>query len=263
MSTVRSDIGRERRSTLIVWVQRALVVGIWLAAIVAWQLYQSSNDLSITETAQRFIDTVGGSWWGIFAFVSVYLARAIVLFPASILTIVGGILFGPVVGVLVVVVAANASAMIAYGVGRLLGRAPGTSDEVPDDDSTSFVRRWSNRLRDNSFETVLIMRLLFLPYDLVNYVSGMLRLQWLPFLVATALGSLPGTVSFVLLGASIDRVDEGIGGIDPAALVISLAIFGVSLAVARLLRRRQPAPTTSPNAASTSATSTSTGGSTS
>jgi len=188
MSTVRSDIGRERRSTLIVWVQRALVVGIWLAAIVAWQLYQSSNDLSITETAQRFIDTVGGSWWGIFAFVSVYLARPIVLFPASILTIVGGILF--------------------------------------------------------------------LPYDLVNYLSGMLRLQWLPFLVATALGSLPGTVSFVLLGASIDRVDEGIGGIDPAALVISLAIFGVSLAVARLLRRRQPAPTTSPNA-----TSTSTGGS--
>ena len=251
MSAVQSHVDPESRSSTIVWVQRAAVAGIWVAAIVSWQIYQSSNGLSTTETAQRFIDTVGGSWWGIFAYVLVYLARPIVLFPASILTIVGGILFGPVLGVLVVVLAANASAMVAYGVGRLLGHAPGTSNTGTGTEATSFVRRWSNRMRDNSFETVLIMRLLFLPYDLVNYVSGMLRLQWLPFLLATALGSLPGTVSFVLLGASIDRVDEGIGGIDPATLVVGLVIFVVSLALARLLRRRQPAQTQSPTTNST------------
>lgn len=177
---------------------------------------------------------------GVFAYIAVYLARPIVLFPASVLTVVGGILFGPVLGVAVVVVAANASAMIAYGVGRLLGRAPGTSDAATTSEEASLVRRWSSRMRDNSFETVLIMRLLFLPYDLVNYVSGVLRLRWLPFLLATALGSLPGTVSFVLLGASLDRVDEGLGGIDTPTLVAGIAIFVVSLLVARLLRRRRP-----------------------
>jgi len=257
VSAVQSHVDPESRSSTIVWVQRAAVAGIWVAAIVSWQIHQSSNGLSTTETAQRFIDTVGGSWWGIFAYVLVYLARPIVLFPASILTIVGGILFGPVLGVLVAALAANASAMVAYGVGRLLGHAPGTSDAITGTEATSFARRWSNRMRDNSFETVLIMRLLFLPYDLVNYVSGMLRLQWMPFLLATALGSLPGTVSFVLLGASIDRVDEGIGGIDPATLVVGLVIFVVSLALARLLRRRQPAQTQSPPPNSTTDGSTS------
>ncbi len=246
MSTVDTEVGRPDRSSTTVWVQRAAVAGIWLAAIVSWQIHRSANGLSTTEAAQRFIDTIGESWWGIFAYMLVYLARPIVLFPASILTIVGGILFGPVLGVFVVVIAANASAMIAYSVGRLLGRAPGTTDATAEDGTTSFVPRWSNRMRDNSFETVLIMRLLFLPYDLVNYVSGILRLQWLPFLLATALGSLPGTVSFVLLGASIDRVDEGIGGIDPTTLVVSLVIFVVSLTLARLLRRRQPAAATTP-----------------
>jgi uncharacterized membrane protein YdjX (TVP38/TMEM64 family) len=237
MSVVELHVGPSSRSAAVVWVQRAVVAGIWIAAIVSWQIHQSSTGRSVTESAQSFIDVVGGSWWGVFAYVLVYLARPIVLFPASVLTIVGGILFGPVVGVLVVVLAANASAMIAYGVGRLLGRSP-----VEDTDSgdVSLARRWSNRMRTHSFETVLVMRLLFLPYDLVNYLAGLLRLRWLPFLLATALGSLPGTVSFVLLGASLDRVDDGLGGIDPVALVASMVIFVLSLVVAQVLRRRQP-----------------------
>ncbi len=233
---------RAERSSLVIWVQRAVIVGIWLAAITAWQGYRSSSGLSTTQAAQQFIDNVGGSWWGAFAFVLVYLVRPIVLFPASVLTIVGGVLFGPVLGVLVVVIAANASAMIAYGIGRLLGRPPAAAHEgdgAPDGQA-SLARRWSARMRENSFETVLIMRLLFLPYDLVNYLSGVLRLHWLAFLSATALGSLPGTVSFVLLGASLDRVDDGIDGIDPIVLGASVLIFIVSLVGARILRQRQP-----------------------
>ena len=241
MSTIEATETASSQS--VVWFQRGVVAATWIAAIVGWQVYRSSNDLSTTQAGQDFIDTVGSAWWGVFAYVALYLARPIVLFPASILTVVGGILFGPVAGVMIVIVAANASAMIAYGVGRLLGRTPGASDEaaVPGDD-VSFARRWSNRMRANSFETVLIMRLLFLPYDLVNYLSGVLRLRWLPFLLATALGSLPGTVSFVLLGASLDRIDDGLGGIDPATLGASLFVFAVSLLIARLLRRRQPSP---------------------
>jgi uncharacterized membrane protein YdjX (TVP38/TMEM64 family) len=186
---------------------------------------------------------VGAAWWGVLAYVAVYLVRPIVLFPASLLTIVGGILFGPVLGVLVVVIAANGSAMLAYGVGRLLGRAPDSGHRDALDDSVA--RRWSKRMRDNSFETVLLMRLLFLPYDFVNYLSGILRLHWLPFLLATAIGSLPGTVSFVLLGASLDSVGEGISGIDPVTLGASLFIFAASLLATRLLRRRQAIADTS------------------
>ena len=223
----------------MVWLQRAVVGAVWLGAIVAWQIHQTSTGRTTVESAQQFIDTVGGAWWGVFAYLLVYLVRPIVLFPASVLTVVGGILFGPVVGVLVVVVAANASAMVAYGVGRLLGRPPG-GIESPGDDA-SLRHRWASRMRANSFETVLIMRLVFIPYDLVSYLAGVLRLRWLPFLLATALGSLPGTVSFVLLGASLDQVDEGIEGIDPIALGAGAMIFLVSLLLARILRRRQPA----------------------
>jgi uncharacterized membrane protein YdjX (TVP38/TMEM64 family) len=239
VSIAELDLDRSGPSATVVWFQRAVVGGLWLAAIIAWQTHQRSSGLSAVENAQRFIDIVGTSSWGVFAYIFVYLARPIALFPASLLTIVGGILFGPVLGVLVVVVAANASAMVAYGIGRLLGRSPSRSASQDDE---SVARRWTNRMREHSFETVLIMRLLFLPFDVVSYLAGVLRLRWLPFLVATALGSLPGTVSFVLLGASLDGVDEGLGGLDPVALAAGVMIFVASLVVARQLRRRQLEP---------------------
>lgn len=209
-----------------------------MVAVILWRRYQTSNDLGTADAAQRFIDNVDNAWWGIAAFVGVYLLRPIVLFPASVLTIVGGVLFGPALGVIVVVVAANTSALIAYGIGRTLGHPPRTDEDDVDGTSVSFARRWADRMRSNSFETVLIMRLLFLPYDLVNYLSGVLRIRWAPFLLATALGSIPGTVSFVLLGASLDRVDQGLDGLDPVALVFGLVIFIISIGIARTLRHR-------------------------
>jgi len=221
-----------------VWVQRSVVAALWIAAFVLWRRHQTANDLSATGAAQEFIDSVGSAWWGILAFVGVYLARPIVLFPASVLTVVGGVLFGPVVGVAAVIVAANGSAMIAYWVGRLLGRPPGRDDDDSAEQTSGFIGRWSTKLRENSFETILIMRFIFLPYDLVNYAAGALRIRWATFLAATALGSLPGTLSFVLLGASLDRVDQGLDGLDARALVAGAVLFVVSLGVARYTKRR-------------------------
>lgn len=220
------------------WFQRGAVAAIWLVAFLIWRNYQTSNDLSTTEAGQRFIDAIDAAWWGLLAYLGVYLIRPIVLFPASILTIMGGVLFGPVVGVIAVVIAANTSAMIAFGIGRLLGKPPGAEDEIGEGDE-SFVARWSTKLRENSFETVFIMRLIFLPYDLVNYVCGALRIKWTSFLLATALGSIPGTISFVLLGASLERIDMGLDGINPLAIVASVVIFVVSIVISRTIKKRQ------------------------
>ena len=220
-----------------IWVQRFVVVAIWTTAVVLWRNYQSANDLSATGTAQQFIDSVGSAWWGILAFVSAYLARPIVLFPASVLTIVGGVLFGPFFGVIAVIIGANLSASLAFAIGRSLS-AKIDATATLDDDQQSFIARWSQRMRDNSFETVLLTRFLFLPYDLVNYAAGALRIKFVPFITATAIGSLPGTISFVLLGASLDRVDQGVDGLNPYALVASVVIFVASLVVARTLKQR-------------------------
>ncbi len=221
---------------LSVTQRRVAVLAVWAGVVIAWLWHARSTGDGVTDSLQRLVDALSGRWWAIPAYVVAYMARPLLLFPASLLTIAGGILFGPAVGIAVVLVASNASAMVAYGVGRAL-----SSDPSRKRDATSLVTRWSERLRARSFVTVLVMRLAFLPYDLVNYACGALVINPGAFLAATAIGSLPGTISFVLAGASLHRVDRGLHGFDPKVFAASVLLFVVSLAIAKAFQRREAA----------------------
>ncbi len=213
---------------------KRIVIGLtWGSAVIAWILYQRSTGLGTLGSLQSFIDIASGAWWAFLAFILIYAIRPLVLFPATLLTLAGGLLFGPVIGVAATVVGANASAMVAYWVARNLGFEPSEDEEA-----AGLLKRWSNRMREESFVTVLLMRFAFLPYDLVNYAAGFLRIRPLAFLVATALGSLPGTISFTLAGASITSLEDGPSGIDTNVLIASAVIFVASLVISRVVKKR-------------------------
>ncbi len=214
-------------------MKRIIIVTAWASAVIGWVLYQRSTGLGTIGSLQSFIDIARGAWWAILAFVLVYSIRPLVLFPATLLTIAGGLLFGPVVGVIATIIGANASAMVAYWVARSLGFEPNEDPE-----NAGLMRRWSAKMREESFVTVLLMRFAFLPYDFVNYAAGFLRIKPLSFLLATALGSLPGTVSFVLAGASITSLEDGPSGIDTNVLIASGAIFVISIIISRIVKSR-------------------------
>jgi uncharacterized membrane protein YdjX (TVP38/TMEM64 family) len=214
--------------------KRTVVAVAWLSAVIGWVVYQRSTGLGTTGALQEFIDTAGGAWWALLAFFVVYSVRPLVLFPASLLTIGGGVLFGPVVGVAATVAGANASAMVAYWLARSLGFQSEGSEEAQ-----GILARWSTRMRSESFTTVMVMRLAFLPYDLVNYAAGLLRIRPLSFLAATAIGSLPGTIAFTLAGASVGRIEDGTAGLNSTVLVASAVLFVVSVGIAQYMKRSQ------------------------
>jgi len=213
-------------------LKRGLVVATWVGAVAGWILYQRSTGLGTVGALQEFIDVAQGAWWALLAFILVYTIRPLVLFPATLMTVAGGLLFGPVLGIVATIVGANASAMMAYWVARSLG-----FESKDDQDAAGLLGRWSARMRDESFATVLLMRLTFLPYDLVNYAAGFLRIHPGSFLLATAIGSLPGTVSFTLAGASVESLEDGPSGVNVAVLLVSIALFIVSLTISWMAKR--------------------------
>ncbi|MEZ4514190.1 MAG: TVP38/TMEM64 family protein [Chloroflexota bacterium] len=215
---------------------KLVALTFWLLLVGGYYLYTRLNGLTFGDSINGLVAILTSSLTGPIFYIILYALRPLIFFPATIITLLGGFLFGPL-GILYTVIGSNASAMVAYGVGRYFG-----ADVLQGDDNSGVVQRYAQRLRQNSFETVLIMRLLFLPYDLVNYLAGFLQINWRAFLLATAVGSIPGTISIVLLGASFGTVDELLAGniqLNPWALGASVALIVVSLALSRLVKKRE------------------------
>jgi uncharacterized membrane protein YdjX (TVP38/TMEM64 family) len=127
----------------------------------------------------------------------------------------------------------NLSALFAYVIGYFFGK-----DILSEDNSDGILQRYVRRMRQNSFETVLIMRFLFLPFDAVSYLAGFLRIDWKSFALASLLGSIPGGVAIALAGAS-GNFDEGGLSLDPRMLAVAIVLFVLSLVFSRYMRRRE------------------------
>jgi uncharacterized membrane protein YdjX (TVP38/TMEM64 family) len=209
-------------------------LAFWLALIIGYQWYAKANQLTPFQAVEALLDFFTGSLWGPLIYMLVYAVRPLILFPSTLLTLAGGFVFGPVLGVLYTIVASNISSTIAFYVGRYFGEGL-----FKDDGSNGLIQRYARRMRENSFETVMIMRFIFLPYDAVSYLAGFLRIHYWPFILATALGSIPGTLAFIGFGASIERFDGALPKLNPVTLGFSIAIFIVSLLLSRIFKKRE------------------------
>lgn len=204
---------------------KIILFTIW-SIIVCLAIYiYLSKGLSITgttETLQGIIQQSGV--WGPVLYVSVYSFRSIIFFPASVLTVIAGILFGPWLGLVLTLIGENISANLSFVVGRYF-----TADLLKDLDTTKhFIPRLTCKIQDNGFITVLIMRLTFLPFDLVGYSSGMCNIKQKDFALATLIGTLPGLSTFVFLGGSFT---------DFRYLVLAAVFLGFGLTASVLLKK--------------------------
>lgn len=209
----------------------------WLSLIVGYWVYTQQLDLTIGESIRQMAGWLTGSWYGPVLYIVIYALRPLLFFPATLVSILSGFLFGPVWGVVYTVLGSNSSAMLAYNVGWYFGQGVLDAEK-----SSGLIQKYAQRLRENSFEAVLIMRLIFLPYDLVHYLAGFLKIDWKAFLLATIIGTIPGTISIVLIGASFGTIDELLTGeinLNPVALGVSVLLIVVSIAISRFLKRRE------------------------
>jgi uncharacterized membrane protein YdjX (TVP38/TMEM64 family) len=206
----------------------------WAAVLIGYQVYTQKSGLNAVQVMQQFLGLLSSRAWGPIIYVLLYSIRPLILFPSSILTLAGGFIFGPILGVVYTIIASNISATIAFFVGRYFGQGL-----IEEGSTNNTIQRYAERMRQNSFTTIMIMRFIFLPYDMVNYFAGFMRIRWVPFILATFLGSIPGTVAFTLAGASFESFEGGVPELNPATLVASVFIFIVSLVLSRSIKKRE------------------------
>lgn len=207
----------------------------WALSLAGYWWYTSANGLTPAQTMQAFISFVSESPYGLPIYILAYMIRPVFLFPATLVTMAATYLYGPVRGIAYALVASNLSTMVAFLIGRFFGNS-----FLQNMEKNALVSKYADRLRRESFQTTLVLRFLFLPYDLVSYFSGFLNIDLRWFMLATVLGSIPGTISFGMLGASIQGnfVSQSVS-LDPLSLLISAMMFAVSVGLYRFVRYRE------------------------
>tara|TARA_B100000508_G_scaffold31981_1_gene24592 strand:+ start:31473 stop:33551 length:2079 start_codon:yes stop_codon:yes gene_type:complete len=213
---------------------KVIAAVFWGALIFGFQHYRVSNDLSYQAVLFSLLNFFTSTMWGPVVYMVLYAIRPLILFPATLLTALSGALFGLWWGIIYTVIGENASANFAYWIGRFFGKDLRLEDTV--------IGNWITALRKNSFETVLLMRLFYVPFDLTNYGAGVVRAKWREYFFATLIGIMPGLTTFVALGAAVDLEQFKMEGLtfdafDPKYLALSATIFIVSLFISRFLKR--------------------------
>jgi uncharacterized membrane protein YdjX (TVP38/TMEM64 family) len=123
-----------------------------------------------------------------------YAIRPLILFPATLLTIASGLIFGPWLGTLFTIIGENASANFGFSLVRWFGR------ESVATHSTQLMSRWDEKLKQNGIVSVMTMRLIMLPFDAVNFSCGLTAIRQRDYAIGTFIGILPSLIGFVLLG---------------------------------------------------------------
>ena len=163
-------------------------------------------------------------------YVALYTVLTVLFFPGALITAAGGALFGPVLATALTVVGATLGATAAFAIGRRLGREQVERIAGP---RTAAVDGWLER---RGFLAVLYLRLLpLVPFNALNYAAGVTGVGRRDYVLATALGIVPGAFAYAALGGSIDDP------LSPAflgavGLVVALA---VAAPLADRLRRRR------------------------
>ncbi len=203
-----------RATALVVLVLVATAAGVRADGIGVEPLQEAFADLGLL---------------GPLLFAGVYALAATLMVPASPFTLAAGLLFGPVLGSATALVGATVGATGAFLLGRGLGR------EAIERFGGRRLAALDRHLATRGFVSLLLIRLVPLfPFNLVNVGSGVTGLRLREYVLATAVGIVPGTIAYAALGGTIT---------DPTspAFLGAMALFVGVTVVAGVAARRMRA----------------------
>ena len=207
-----------------------------LALIVLAGLWQWTplRELMDVTSLVASLEEVASGPMALLLTVAGFLIGGLLVMPVMVLIAVTILAFGPWWGFWYALIGMTASALLTFGIGRLLGR------RLMDRLSGSWVHRISRTLAKKGVLTVVTLRMLpVAPFSILNAVAGASHIRARDFFLGTVLGELPGLLGLALF---LDQVTETIRHPGPGSIlllvVIAAGIVLIAWAVGRWLSNR-------------------------
>lgn len=187
-----------------------LVVASGVVAIVL-----NREHISV-ESMQQFVESLGSA--GSLVFIAVYAAGTVLFVPGSVMTIAGGVLFGPLWGTLYNLIGATIGATLAFLISRYV------SADWVERKAGGWLKRVISGVDDEGWRFVAFTRLVPLfPFFLLNYALGLTRIKLSHYVLTTFVCMTPAAFAFTWLGyAGREAASGSEGAITKGLLAVGL-----------------------------------------
>ncbi|MGA2400313.1 MAG: TVP38/TMEM64 family protein [Syntrophobacteraceae bacterium] len=183
------------------------------------------------ESIQHFLAWAG--FWAPLAFIFSYAAGICLLIPGTVLTGIGGAVFGTARGFVYNWTGAMIGATAAFLIARTLGR------EFASRLVGEKLKKYDEAIERNGFATVLYLRLIYVPFSIMNFGMGLTKVRFWDYFFATGIGILAGTFILTFFIGAIREVwiSGDWGGLISLRVFFSLGLFIASLLLPKVIKK--------------------------
>lgn len=167
--------------------------------------------------------------WAPVLYILIYSIATICILPSTPLNLTGGAIFGSVWGTVWTSIAAILAAILSFGFSRTIGR------NVVEQKLAGKWESIDREMHQGGFFYMFAIRLLpLIPYGIVNFAAGLTSIKFRDYFFGTLLGTVPGILPFVMMGAGLTALKQG----DVLPMLVALALTGMLIGTATWYRRR-------------------------
>ncbi len=169
----------------------------------------------------------------VLGYIAVYIISVAFSVPgATVLTLSGGLIFG-LLGVVYVLIGASVGATLTAIFTRFLFR---------DSLEKKFGKQlegFNKKIDENQVSYLLTLRLLpIFPFFLINILAGLSRVNLRTFFWTTAVGIIPGSFAYVNAGTEISKISS-IGDVLSPSLIFSFVLLGLIALIPSFIKKKR------------------------
>ena len=216
----------QNRTRLIVFL--IVLLGIGVALYYRQQLAAANFE--------HWVKSAGSA--GPLVFMLLYILATVFFLPGSILTLAGGALFGPYLGVAYNIISATIGASIAFMTGRYL--AAEWVEKRLGQNTDGRMQKLMRGVDNEGWRFIAFVRLVPLfPFNALNYALGLTRIPMGQYVLTSFICMLPGTAAYTYLGYVAREAVAGQGDVQHVIRigVIAIALLTVVAYLPRVIRK--------------------------
>lgn len=219
------------------WIPLVLIV-LLIGAVWASGLMDAFNFEAVKERRGALLDIAAAHpVLGVAGFTALYAAAVALSLPiATVLTLLGGFLFGRWLGTVAIVIGATAGAAILFLIAR------STLGDALRDKAGPLYNKIAANMEHNAVGYMLFMRLVpVFPFFLVNIVPALFNVRLMPYILTTFIGIIPGTFVYANVGRELGTIESPGDLVSPRTLAAFtlLGLFALIPALYKQVKNRK------------------------